>query len=186
MSAFQRPAVNWLVVTIQWPSGLKLPGVDGEEVADEDAQQTAGAGAPDASRVVGADRDELEAVRRVLRVVDELGVAPQRVEELSGRGVPELGDLALRRRHAETARREDGVLGRDVDRAHELARRRCRRGRSPAAGRGSARRRSRAPRPARRRGRRSQTRAGAVRRPRRRAVRRARSAASRRARTRAR
>ena len=143
MAAFQRPAVNWLDVTIQWPSGLKLPVLTAKKWPTRTCEEAAGAGAPDPSRVVGADRDELEAVRRVLRVVDELGVAVQRVEELSGRGVPELGDLAFRRRHAETARREDGVLGRDVDRAHELACVGVDAEPSSAAARGSDRRRSR-------------------------------------------
>ena len=48
-------------------------------------------------------------------------VAVQRVEELAGRGVPELGHLALRRRRAQTARRDDGMLSLRRNPAHELA-----------------------------------------------------------------
>src|SRR5581483_3011908 len=88
--------------------GAEAAAVDGEEVTDENVQQPTAADAPDPSGVVVADRDELVAARRELRVVDERAVALQRVEELPGRGIPQLGDGAPRRRHDAAARREDG------------------------------------------------------------------------------
>ena len=90
--------------------GTEAAGVDCEEVADEDPPQASAGRVPDASGVVGADRDQLAAVRRILRIVDALRMPFERVEEPAGRGVPELSDVALGRRHPETARREDGVL----------------------------------------------------------------------------
>ena len=143
MSAFQRPAVNWLVVTIQWPSGLKLPVLTAKKwpmrtwsrrpVRDLQMRRVWSALTVTSSRPFGEYSASVTSERW----------PRQRVEELAGRGVPELGDLALRRRDTEPARREDGVRRRDVDRARPGRRPRCRRAPSPPAGRGSARRRSR-------------------------------------------
>ena len=71
--------------------GAVAAGVDRKEVADEDVEQAPAAGVPDAARVVGADRDELAAVRRVLRVVDELSCGPAACGEASRSRRPTAG-----------------------------------------------------------------------------------------------
>ena len=115
MSAFQRPAVNWLEVTIQWPSGLIAAGVDGEEVADEDVaagvrcavlqmRPVWSALTVTSSRPFGEYSASLTSERWPFSVWRSFPVEASH----------SWANVALRRRDAEAARREDGVRRRDV------------------------------------------------------------------------
>ena len=145
--------MNWLAVTIQWPSGLKLPGVDREEVADQDVQRDGRCGCSRCAGVVGAHGDELEAVRRVLRVVDELrggrsacGGASRSMRPRAARSCPSSSRRRGRPARGPRAARCVWIVLTSCARVGVDAQRRS------ACGRGSGRRRPRARGPDRRRG----------------------------------